>query len=133
VIRELRIEGARQVSETEIRQKILTAPTSKLPFTRKRTFDRNVWKTDLRRIERYYQERGFYQARVVKEEAVPDGKGGVSVQVQVDEGSPTLISELEVEGLEALPEARCSWSPVGKDCPARSSPCSANTVTPKHR
>jgi translocation and assembly module TamA len=103
IVRELEIRGARQVDPGELRQKILTAKTSKLPFTRKQYFDRNVWRTDLRRIERFYQGRGFYQARVLKDQVVPLGKNGVKVIVDVEEGRPTQVAELELTGLDDLP------------------------------
>ena len=41
-----------------------------LPFGEEPRFDPNAWRSDLRRIERFYQARGFYQAEVVDEQVL---------------------------------------------------------------
>ena len=56
----------------------------------------------MRRIERYYQSQGYYQAAVVNEEVRPDDDG-VALTVQVSEGKPTIIRNIEFEGLDSLP------------------------------
>lgn len=74
---------------------------------------------DLKRIERWYQARGYYDAKVVNvdvdppEAAIPGAKANcdlendvcpVSVVITVEEGEPTLLNSLTWEGIEALPE-----------------------------
>src|SRR6185295_8894138 len=54
------------------------------------------------RIERYYQARGFYQAQVVNDDVKHEGDG-VALTVEVNEGNPTKISAIDVEGLDELP------------------------------
>src|SRR5690606_24886808 len=76
--------------------------------------DRNAWRSDLRRITRLYQSRGFYQAEILEDEILTrDGDSlqrrrelpdAVRLRVQVREGTPTLVEHLEVRGLEDLPE-----------------------------
>jgi ABC-type dipeptide/oligopeptide/nickel transport system ATPase component len=88
-------------TEGDIKKKILTAASSKLPFTKDKYFDPNVWRTDVKRIERYYQERGFFQAKVVEEKVEPKADG-VEITVKVDEGEPTRLAKFEVQGLDKL-------------------------------
>ncbi|HVE86648.1 MAG TPA: BamA/TamA family outer membrane protein [Myxococcales bacterium] len=107
VVREIHIEGAKRLDEDDIKKKILTSETPWWgriwPFHEVHFFDPNAWQADLRRIERYYQAQGYYQAQVVTHEVEEDGKGGVHLKVEVTEGDPTTISSLEIHGLESLP------------------------------
>ncbi|MFZ5470361.1 MAG: BamA/OMP85 family outer membrane protein, partial [Myxococcota bacterium] len=107
-VERLRIEGARQVDEDELKEKILTAESSWLPawvpiFGEEHRFDPNAWQADLRRIERLYQSRGYYQARVLDEEVKELAADGVELWVRVDEGSATVLRTVEVRGLDRLP------------------------------
>jgi translocation and assembly module TamA len=104
VVRDLRIEGNQQISSRQIQKKILTAKTGWWPFASKQYFDPVSWEADLRRIVRLYETRGYYQARIAHEAAVPQPKG-VALEVKIDEGNVTRVGTLEVRGLEALPAA----------------------------
>lgn len=99
----MKIEGASQVKAGDIEKRILTSQTSWIPFSTKEYFDPDVWKTDLRRIERYYRERGYYQAKVIDAKVTPRPKHEVDVVAKVDEGQPTVIASLAITGLDDLP------------------------------
>lgn len=103
-VHSVRIVGAHQVSAGDVKEHIVTTENSWWPFSRKRYFDEDAWRTDLRRIEAYYRARGFYQARVTGEEVKPHGKGQVDVVATVDEGEPTRVGKVDVQGLDDLPE-----------------------------
>jgi len=124
-VRSLRIEGAKQVSESELKSKILTSDSSWWPFSARQYFDPNAWQADLRRIIRVYQAEGYYDARIVDQQiietpALPaeaiDEEGvfesskereqkhpTVDLRVRVEEGPPTRISTIEFGGFDALP------------------------------
>jgi outer membrane protein assembly factor BamA len=64
---------------------------------------------DSERIESFYRARGFFGARVVKAEAIPfrgppERPRAVDVRFVVEEGAPTRISAVAVDGLQAHPE-----------------------------
>ena len=116
----LEIEGTEEVKAREVKDKILTSgpPWYKkllpwLPFGEEPRFDRNAWRSDLRRITRYYQARGFYDAAVVSDHVLaPDGRAlppgaelpdAVRLTVEVREGEPTVVHDVQVNGLESLP------------------------------
>ncbi len=103
VLKDLEIVGASQVSPKDLKKKILTEETSWIPFSGDKHFDENTWRTDLARIERYYQERGYYQAKVVSSEVKPTGKEEVSIRVEVDEGEPTAVTRIMLDGGQELP------------------------------
>jgi translocation and assembly module TamA len=104
VVRDLRIEGNQEISSRQIKNKILTAKTGWWPFATKQYFDPVSWEADLRRIVRLYEARGYYQARIAHEAAIPRPKG-VALEVTIDEGQVTKVGTFEVRGLEALPAA----------------------------
>ena len=104
VVRDLRIQGNEAISSRQIEKKILTAKTGWWPFATKQYFDPVSWEADLRRIVRLYESRGYYQARIAEEAAIPQPKG-VALEVKVDEGEVTRVGTLDVRGLEALPAA----------------------------
>src|SRR5579863_3191416 len=90
VVRDLRIEGNQAISSRQIKKKILTAKTGWWPFATKQYFDPVSWEADLRRIVRLYETRGYYQARIAEEAAIPQPKG-VALEVKIDEGNVTRV------------------------------------------
>jgi translocation and assembly module TamA len=104
VIRDLTIDGTRAVSPRQIKKKILTSKTGWWPFAHKEYFDPVTWEADLKRIVRLYMARGLYQARI-EGSAVKPLENGVALEVKVDEGEPTRVASVEVQGLDALPPA----------------------------
>jgi translocation and assembly module TamA len=108
VIDKLTLEGTKGLSTKELEKRIVTAPT---PFydewlDREQHFDPNAWAADQRRIERYYQAHGFYQAHVTEDEVKPLPNGHVSLRMKIVEGELTHIAKVDVRGLEALPEGK---------------------------
>jgi translocation and assembly module TamA len=103
-VHSVRIEGARKVSEGDIKKHILTSENSWVPFSQKHYFEEDAWKTDLRRIERYFRARGFYQAKVTRDEVKPHGQKEVDVVATVEEGEPTHVGSVDLQGLDDLPQ-----------------------------
>lgn len=104
VVESLRLRGTRQVPAGEISKRILTAPTGWWPLAKVTYFNYFTWQTDLRRIERYYESLGYYQAKVVRSEVVQRG-GKVRLEAWIEEGRPTRVQQVEVQGLDPLPVA----------------------------
>jgi len=102
-VRSLTVKGARAVSEAEVKKRILTTEAPPWPWETAQPFEPSAWQADLRRIERLYEARGHYDARVLSDTVAPAGEGRVALTVEVDEGAPTRILSVEVRGLEALP------------------------------
>ncbi|MGO9767680.1 MAG: outer membrane protein assembly factor [Myxococcaceae bacterium] len=108
VVTQIDFTGAKQVSAGDIEDRIATSQANffSYVFGPVPTFDPTTWAADLRRIERYYQALGYYQAEVVDEEVLPDGKGGVRLNLSIDEGLPTHVTAIEIEGLDIPEELR---------------------------
>jgi outer membrane protein assembly factor BamA len=102
-VHSVRIEGAKKVEEGDIKKHLLTTENSWVPFSRRQYFEEDAWRTDLRRIEYFYRTQGFYQAKVTGAEVKPHGKHEVDVLAKVEEGDPTRIGSVDLQGLEDLP------------------------------
>lgn len=102
------IEGTHVVSASELRAHLATQPSGRkyLLIPDPQRFDVDAFANDKKRIVRFYQARGYYQARVVSDEVVADGPGRVRVRLRVEEGPPVHVTQLDVEGLDEAPEAR---------------------------
>jgi len=124
-VKDLKISGNREVSSREIKNRILTSKTGWWPFATKQLFDPVAWQADLKRIERLYVAKGFYQAEVLKDEVVPKPPDAVLLAVQVSEGPQTHIGKLDVIGIEGLP-------PADRDVAVRRLPISVGAVFVEH-
>src|ERR1700722_16297207 len=85
-VKALQISGNHEVSAGEIKKKILTTQTGWWPFPTTPLYDPVAWQADLKRIERLYVSRGYYQAEVVKDQVTPQPPDAVRIAVQVSEG-----------------------------------------------
>jgi len=106
VVTDITFAGAKQVKPSDIEDRIATSQANFFSyiFGPVPTFDPTTWTADLRRIERYYQSLGYFQAEVVDDAVRPDGKGGVRINLTIDEGAATHVSAIDFEGMEALAE-----------------------------
>jgi outer membrane protein assembly factor BamA len=66
-------------------------------------FDAVTFSSDLERLQRFYESRGYYGTPVAYDLAVDDERGLVIARIEMQEGMPVLIAEIdvEVEGSEA--------------------------------
>jgi translocation and assembly module TamA len=103
VVGDIEIEGNELLSDREIAATMLTRESGWWPFARVHRFDPVKWLADLERIERLYEARGHYGARVDGRTAAR-GEGRVDLAVTVHEGEPTRIEMVSIAGLEALGE-----------------------------
>ncbi|MGV3620369.1 MAG: BamA/TamA family outer membrane protein [Archangium sp.] len=103
------IEGTKELSEGDVKSKIVTTESPWLSYiapwlSSPQWFDPLAWQADLRRIQRYYEANGYYQARVTDDEITEVGKDKVKILVKLREGDPARVETLTILGLEALPE-----------------------------
>jgi translocation and assembly module TamA len=97
------IAGTSAVSRVELESKLATAASSSLPLIgRAEWFDESVWQLDLRRIIRFYEAQGFYQAAIVEQRIEEVGRNAVRLFVRISEGAPTRIRSVTMSGEETL-------------------------------
>ena len=101
----LKFEGVEAVSESRLRDALQTKKSSRLPWGRKRYFDRRAFEADLRRIQAFYRDRGFPEARVASFDVqLNDRQDAVDLTIKIAEGEPLLVQEIRLEGFDVLPE-----------------------------
>jgi outer membrane protein assembly factor BamA len=103
----LKVIGNEQVEDEEIEERIASRETPKFlglfpgVIYDYEVFNRFVLERDLQRIERYYQSRGYYQARARAAHVFRSG-AKVRVEIVVEEGRPVLLGRVDIHGLERL-------------------------------
>lgn len=102
-LRHLTIEGAKAVPAGEIRSRISTSATPSIPFSSPHYFDPSILDSDLKRILRLYQARGYYHAQIASVRVTPVKEGEVDVTIDIVEGEPVHVVDLAIEGADALP------------------------------
>ena len=104
------LTGNKSIGADELREKLATAESPRfLGFFPGvvydySVFDRFVLDRDLQRIERYYRARGYYQARARAGRVFFSAPNKVKVEIKIEEGPPTLVSRVDLHGLESLPK-----------------------------
>jgi outer membrane protein insertion porin family len=103
-VRSIDFVGVRAIDTSRLKTALATRESAKLPWGRKYRFDKSRLDEDVKRIEAFYADRGYPSAHVTNVQVVPnEAKNAVSVTVTVAEGTPVLVSNLELTGFDVLP------------------------------
>jgi outer membrane protein assembly complex protein YaeT len=103
-IHTLDFQGVTQVDKAALKAALQTKAGSKLPWGHKTYFDRKAFEADLARIQAFYRDRGFPDARVTSFDVkLNDKQDQVDVVVKIAEGSPTLVTGVDLTGFDVLP------------------------------
>ncbi len=102
------LEGTKAVSASELAAHLATQPSGRkyLIVPEPQRYDVDAFANDKKRIVRYYQARGYYQARVESSDVIPAGPGKVRLRIRVVEGPPVRVTQVEVTGLDEAPDAK---------------------------
>ena len=118
----LRFEGVHQVDTGALADALQTRKGSRLPWGRKRFFDRRAFEADLQRIEAFYRDRGFPDAKVTavdpvlndRQDKIDITRGKIAMSVAKEERYPSVAALLE--------DARRAVSREQGSVPAASAP-----------
>ncbi len=111
-VAKLELRGVSAVDDDDLEEKLATRGPVERPgisgvlIKDRQRLDPDALATDRRRIEAYYRERGYYEARVEDVQVTPAGRGLVKVVFRVREGRPVRVSKVTVTGLDEAPDAR---------------------------
>jgi translocation and assembly module TamA len=103
VLAAIRFQGNDHVSAGELMDHIATAPTSGFFSKTARYYDADLFAIDLKRMVRWYNRKGFYEAKILGVDELRDDAGRVTLVVKIDEGRPSTIRKMDYKGLEQLP------------------------------
>jgi translocation and assembly module TamA len=102
VLKEIRFEGNHSISSGDLEAKMATAATGGFFKKTPRYYDEDLFAIDRKRIERYYNEKGFYEARVEGARTEFDDHGRVTLVITIHEGRRTKVKEVTLEGVQNL-------------------------------
>jgi translocation and assembly module TamA len=103
VLAAIRFEGNHSIPDGDLLAHIATAPTSGFFSKTARYYDADLFAVDIKRIERWYNQKGFYEAKVKDVQEVRDDKGRVTLVVTIEEGPRAYVRKMDFVGLDALP------------------------------
>jgi outer membrane protein assembly complex protein YaeT len=105
-VKTLAFKGVTAVDQSRLKAALATKESSILPWGKKFVFDRSKLETDLKRIEAFYADRGYPDAKVTGFDARPNGKqDAVDITVTVSEGQPVKVAAIDFVGFDVIPEA----------------------------
>jgi outer membrane protein insertion porin family/translocation and assembly module TamA len=105
----LDLEGVESIDEDALRNVLQTREGSWLPWGRKRYFDRQAFEADLQRIQAFYRDRGYPDARVTSFDVqLNEAQDEVDLTVTVSEGEPVRVADVALDGFGVLDEADLS-------------------------
>ena len=101
------IEGVAAFDESTLKSVLGTQASGWIPWGEKHYFDRETFEADLKRLEAFYVDRGYPDARVASFDVdLSDDQRSVALRVVLDEGAPVIVASVHLEGLDVLPELR---------------------------
>jgi outer membrane protein assembly complex protein YaeT len=103
-IASLEFDGVKSVNKGALANALQTKKGSRFFWGRKRFFDRRAFDADLKRIQAFYRDRGFPDARVTVDTKLNETQDEIAITVHVTEGEPIRIATVDFEGFDVLPE-----------------------------
>ena len=104
-VRSIKFIGVHGVDESALRNALATRTSSKLPWGTARYFYRAQFDDDLKRIQAFYADRGFPNARVTAfDVGLNAAKDTVDATITITEGDPVIVSSLMFTGFDVIPE-----------------------------
>jgi len=103
-VHSLKFEGVLAADEGRLKNALATKESSRIPWGRKRYFDRARFDVDLKRIQAFYADRGYPDARVTGFDVkLNDKQDQVDVTVTIAEGDPVRVASIALNGFDLIP------------------------------
>jgi outer membrane protein assembly complex protein YaeT len=105
-VHSLSFKGVKAVDASRLKDALATRQSSKIPWGKKYFFDRSRFDADLKRVQAFYADRGFPDARVTGFDVkLNDKQDEVDLTVTIAEGEPVVVKAIDFTGFEAIPPA----------------------------
>lgn len=109
-VRSLTFQGVMSVDSGRLRDALATRKSSKIPWGRKAYFDRGRFDADLKRIQAFYADRGYPDARVTAFDVkLNDKQDEVDLTVTISEGEPLRVAGVSFDGFDVIPPDRLAF------------------------
>jgi outer membrane protein assembly complex protein YaeT len=104
-VTKITFSGNTAIPAAQLKTVIATQESGFLPWSRRHFFDRTEFDRDVKRIEAFYADRGYPNAKVAGIDIkLNDAKDKVAIDVKIEEGAPVLVENVTFDGLDVLPE-----------------------------
>jgi outer membrane protein assembly complex protein YaeT len=118
-LKELKISGNRRFTQGELAEVLLTKERPwYAPWRSRPVFEPSTFSADLDRLKRFFEFKGYYEARVSHDLLVDSEENLVTVTIHVSEGEPVRVAEISVKVLDD-PQLEPELSPVLPKLPLR--------------
>jgi outer membrane protein assembly complex protein YaeT len=108
-VHKIGFNGTRAVAPAQLKDAVATKESSKLPWGKKKYFNRSTFDADLKRIQAFYADRGYPDARIAGFDVKLNAKqDAVDVTITISEGDPVKLVAIDFVGFDAIPEAHLS-------------------------
>ncbi|HSL20787.1 MAG TPA: BamA/TamA family outer membrane protein [Vicinamibacterales bacterium] len=108
-VTDLTIEGVKSVPKGELTRALATSASSWIPWGTERYFNRAQFEADLKRIEAFYGDRGFPDAKVSSFDLnLDERQEKIAITIVVSEGEPIVVEEVRFAGFDPLPQEHFS-------------------------
>jgi outer membrane protein assembly complex protein YaeT len=103
-VHRLSFKGVKAVDEGRLKNALATRQSSIIPWGRKYYFDRSRFDADLKRIQAFYADRGYPDARVTGFDVkLNDKQDQVDIAVTIAEGEPVRVAAVDFVGFDQIP------------------------------
>jgi outer membrane protein assembly complex protein YaeT len=103
-VHSLTFNGVTAVDEGRLKNALATKESSWIPWGRKRYFDRGRFDADLKRIQAFYADRGYPDARVTDFDVkLNDKQDQVDLTMTIVEGEPVRVTAIDFTGFDGIP------------------------------
>jgi outer membrane protein insertion porin family/translocation and assembly module TamA len=104
-VHKLKFSGVTAVDPGALKNVLATKESSIIPWGKKRYFDRSRFDADLKRVEAFYADRGYPDARVTSFDVkLNKTQDAVDLSVTVTEGEPVRVTSVAFVGFDVIPE-----------------------------
>jgi outer membrane protein assembly complex protein YaeT len=105
-VHSLSFKGVSAVDQGRLKDALATRQSSKIPWGKKYFFDRSRFDADLKRLQAFYADRGFPDARVTGFDVkLNEKQDAVDLAVTIAEGAPVLVKAIDFSGFDVIPPA----------------------------
>src|SRR6266567_6980263 len=106
-VHSLSFKGVKAVDASRLKDALATRQSSKIPWGKKYFFDRSRFDADLKRVQAFYADRGYPDARVTGFDVkLNDKQDQVDVTLTIAEGEPVRVAAVTFDGFDVIPQDR---------------------------
>jgi outer membrane protein insertion porin family len=103
-VHSLKFNGVQAVDAGRLRDALATKSSSWIPFSKKKYFDRSRFDADLKRIQAFYADRGYPDARVTGFDVkLNDKQDSVDITLNISEGDPVKVAAITFVDFDVIP------------------------------